>query len=347
MYSFANDYSEGACPKVLEALVQTNFKQSAGYGIDAYSYNAANLIKKIINHQDVDVHFITGGTPCNVLAISLLKSYEAVICADTGHINTHETGAVEATGHKIIPVKNVDGKIRAIDIERTVLKHTDEHMVKPRMVFISNSTELGTIYTKKELIEISAVCHKYNLYLYLDGARIANALTAMGNDVSLKDIADLTDLFYIGGTKNGALFGEAMVIRNNNLKNDFRYLIKQHCSMLAKGRLLGVQFCALLQDDTYLNNAKNANIMAQAIKHIFKQYNIPLYNDSPTNQIFAIFDNRLLAYLKQKYVITEWGIYDKNHTIVRFVCSWATKRENVEDFLNDFSRVVQALNKQK
>ena len=264
MYSFANDYSEGACPKVLRGLVETNYVQTAGYGLDEYCETAAALIKKTIGHDDVDVHFITGGTPCNVLAISLLRAHEAVISVESAHINVHETGAVEATGHKIIAVKGRDGKITPEEIRSVVADHTDEHKVKPKMVFISNATEFGTIYSKQELNDIYNVCRELKLYLYLDGARLGNALVATGNDLSFKDICDLTDMFYIGGTKNGALVGEAMVIKNDELKPDFRYLIKQHCSMLAKGRLLGVQFISLFEDSTYLDNARNADIMAQA-----------------------------------------------------------------------------------
>ncbi len=343
MYSFANDYSEGACPKVLRALIQTNNVQSAGYGMDEYCLAAADLIKRVIEHEDVDVHFITGGTPCNVVAISMLRSHEAVIAVESGHINVHETGAVEATGHKIIAVKGKDGKITAEEIRTVMSEHTDEHKVKPKMVFVSNATEFGTIYSKKELTDISNVCKEYGLYLYLDGARLGNALVATGNDLTLKNICDLTDIFYIGGTKNGALMGEAMVIKNDELKPDFRYLIKQHCSMLAKGRLLGVQFLALFEEKDYFDNARNANIMAQALKYIFTQFSIPMYIDSPTNQIFPILENRLYERIKTNYEVTEWGPYDKDHTIVRFVCSWATKKSDIQDFYND---LVSYVNKQ-
>ena len=340
MFSFANDYSEGACPKVLRALVETNDIQAAGYGVDEYCEAAADLIKKTIGHDDVDVHFITGGTPCNVVAISALRAHEAVICVESGHINVHETGAVEATGHKIIAVKGKNGKITADEIRTVMSEHTDEHKVKPKMVFVSDATELGTIYSKKELTQISEVCKEYGLYLYLDGARLGNALVATGNDLSFKDICDLTDIFYIGGTKNGAWIGEAMVVKNDELKPEFRYLIKQHCAMLAKGRLIGVQFLAMFEDKTYLDNARNADIMAQALKYIFAQFSIPMYIDSPTNQIFPILENRILEKIKRNYIVTEWGPYDKDHTIVRFVCSWATRKENIQDFYNDLVAYV-------
>ena len=340
MFSFANDYSEGACPKVLSALIQTNNVQCTGYGLDIFCQSAADIIKKTLEHDDIDVHFITGGTPCNVVAISTLRAHEAVIAVESGHINVHETGAVEAAGHKIITVKGRNGKITPDEIRKVVAANPDEHSVKPKMVFISNATEFGTIYKKQELADIYSVCKELDLYLYLDGARLGNALVATGKDLSFKDICDLTDMFYIGGTKNGGLIGEAMVIKNDALKEDFRYLIKQHCSMLAKGRLIGVQFIAMLEDKTYLDNARNANIMAQALKYIFVQYGIPMYIDSPTNQIFPVLDNKLLEKIKTSYEITEWGPYDEDHTICRFVCSWATKKSDIQDFYNDLVTYV-------
>ncbi len=335
MYSFASDYSEGACPKVLSALIQTNNTQTEGYGTDIFSSTAVKVIRKLLEHDDVDVHFITGGTACNLLAASLLKSYEAIICVERGHINVHEAGAVEATGHKIITVKGRYGKILPEEIRRVVAANPDEHTVRPKMVYISNASELGTIYRKEELTEISKVCKELGLILYLDGARLGNALVATGNDLTFKDICDLTDLFYIGGTKNGAMLGEAMVIRNPALKEDFRRLIKQHGAMLAKGRIIGVQFLALFEDSTYMENAKNANIMAQALKYIFTQFAIPMYIDSPTNQIFPVVDNKLLDKIKANYTIQEWEPYDKDHTVIRLVCSWATGRNIVQDFYND------------
>lgn len=341
MFSFENDYSEGACPEVLEALIKTNFKQCSGYGNDIYCSNAKEIIKKEIGRKDVDIHFVPGGTPANMLAISLLRPYEAVICAETGHINVHETGAVEGQGHKILTAKGVDGKITAKEIEDILRKHTDEHMVKPRMVFTSNPTEMGTVYTKDELAKIAEVCKKHKLYLYLDGARLGNALVLRNNDLKLKDIAELCDIFYIGGTKNGALLGEALVIRNSDLKPNFRYMLKRNGEMLAKSRVIGVEFLALFKNKTYYKMAENANIMAHALKNIFSEFQIPMYIDSPTNQIFPIIDNKLLKKIKEKYVVTEWGKYDSTHTIVRFVCSWATKEENIKDFYRDMKIFTQ------
>lgn len=335
MYLFENDYSEGACQKVLDYLGEVNMVQSPGYGVDSFSEKAQEMIRKLVHNDSVDVHFITGGTPCNVLAISLLKPYEAVICVSSGHINVHETGAVEATGHKIIATEGKDGKILPEKIEEAVLGHTDEHMVKPKMVFLSNATEYGTIYTKAELKKIREVCDRYGLYLYLDGARLGNALAAQGNDLTFEDVCELSDIFYIGGTKNGALLGEAMVIRNNDLKPDFRYYIKRQCSMLAKTRIISQQFIALLEDETYMNNARNANDKAQQLKKIFTDNNIRMYMDSPTNQIFPIIENSLLEKIKEKYVMISWGRYDDDHTIVRFVCSWATGQQTIDEFAQD------------
>ncbi|MBO4358182.1 MAG: aminotransferase class I/II-fold pyridoxal phosphate-dependent enzyme [Erysipelotrichaceae bacterium] len=335
MYSFENDYSEGACQKVLDYLVAHNRVQTPGYGIDEYSEKAQDLIRDLIGNKDADVHFITGGTPCNALAINLIKPYQAVICAANGHINVHETGAVEATGHKILATEGKDGKILPEEIEKVVLSHNDEHMVSPKMVFISNASEYGTIYSKKELTDISGMCRKYGLYLYLDGARLGNALTAKGNDLTIEDIAKLTDIFYIGGTKNGALLGEAMVIINDDLKPDFRYCIKRQCSMLAKTRIISQQFIALLEDDTYLNNARNANEKAQALKKILADHGIEMFMDSPTNQIFPILEDGLVEKLKQKYRFIEWGRYDDSHTTVRLVCSWMTEDEVIREFAED------------
>jgi len=340
MYSFENDYSEGACNQVLQALQQTNLVQSTGYGLDQFCDKARALLKQKIGNENIDIHFVTGGTPANVVAISTLMAHEAVIAVESAHINVHETGAVEAIGHKIIAVKGKQGKITPEAIEKVVLTHGDEHMVKPKMVFISNATEYGTIYTKKELIEIAKMCRKYDLYLYMDGARLANALACKENDLTLNDIAKLVDIFYIGATKNGALIGEAMIVVNDELKPDFRYYVKQHCAMLAKARIIGIEFIALLQEDLYLKLANNANAMAQALKQIFIKYNCPLYMNSVTNQIFVLLDNEILKKIKKKYVVTEFAKYNEKTTIVRFVCSWATKAQAVEQFYKDFQEIM-------
>ena len=341
MFSFENDYAEGACPKVLNAIVQNNSGQLPGYGMDEISLTATALIKEKLGREDVDVHFVTGGTQCNILAISLLKPYEAVISAETGHINVHETGAVELSGHKIIPVATRDGKIRPEQIQQVLDVHTSEHLVKPKMVFIANATELGTVYDRFELRDLYLFCREHGLYLYVDGARIGNALSATDIDLSFTDLCNSCDMFYIGGTKNGALIGEAMVIVNDDLKPDFRYYLKQNGAMMAKGRFIAEQFKALMEDETYLENAKNANIMAQALKYILRQYGIVMYVDSPSNQIFPIIDNKLLSWISSSYKITEWGAYDDQHTIIRMVCSWATTKDDIQNFYVDLADYVE------
>ncbi|MBQ1478364.1 MAG: threonine aldolase [Erysipelotrichaceae bacterium] len=342
MYSFANDYSEGCAAPILEALVKHNYEQSVGYGLDDHCKNAAALIRKEIGRDDLDVHFIPGGTPANILGIvSALKPYEAVICADSGHINVHETGSIEATGHKILSAPGVNGKITPAEIEDFCVNRMEEHTVYPKMVFVSDATEYGTIYTKKELSDIAAMCKKHGLYLYLDGARIGSALVAKGNDMTLADIAELTDMFYIGGTKNGALLGEAMVIRNEELKKGFRYHLKQRGAMLAKGAVMGIAFEELFKDGLYFRLAKNANLMAMSLKEIFKRYDIPFFMETTTNQIFPILPDTLLKKIEEKYTVTFWEKYDETHSVVRFVCSWATQKEALIDFYKDFSQMVK------
>ena len=342
MYSFANDYSEGCAERILESLSRHNRDQFTGYGLDTVCTEASELIRKAIGREDLDVHFIPGGTPCNILAIaSALRPYEAVICADCGHINVHETGAIEATGHKVLTAKGKDGKITPEEIEKIFLERMEEHMVYPKMVFVSDASEYGTIYTKKELTDISEVCRKYGLYLYLDGARIGSALTAKDNDLTLSDIAELTDLFYNGGTKNGALLGEAMVIKNEELKKNFRYHLKQRGAMLAKGWIMGVQFAELFKDDLYFSLAKHANKMAETLRTGLKGYGIPFLMETSTNQLFPILPDEAVKKIEGKYVITFWEKYDEDHSVIRLVCSWATKKEAVDSFLQDLKEIMR------
>lgn len=331
MYYFSNDYSEGAHKKILEALIKTNFMKTPGYGLDEICQSASLKLKKLINNQNADIHFVSGGTQANRLCLSaFLKSYEAIISPTSGHINVHETGAIEASGHKIITAQSSNGKIDVKSIADILNVHTDEHMVKPKLVFVTNATEIGTFYTKQELEAVSKFCHENNLYLYLDGARLANALVTQDNDLTLEDIANLTDAFYLGGTKNGALLGEAIVITNDELKNEFRFHIKQNGALLAKGRLLGIQFDVLLEDDLYLTNAKHANDMALMIQDALKELNVPLFIESATNQIFPIFPDYVVEELRKEFVFSNWEKIDGYHTAIRFVCSWATKKEDVE-----------------
>lgn len=331
MISFDNDYSETTNIEILEALSKCQNEQNVGYGLDKHSINAAELIKKACGHNDIDVHFIQGGTPCNVLAMQLLKPYEAIISVKSGHINVHETGAVEHTGHKILLAKDYEGKIDLSSIDEIVKTHTDEHMVKPKLVFVANGTEYGTAYTKEELQALRKKCDEHNLYLYIDGARIGNALLA--NNLTFKDIADVADAFYIGGTKNGALLGEAFIIKNNALKEDFRYIIKQNCSMLAKGFITGIMFETLFTNNLYMNNAKHANDMADKIRKAIKDKGINCLYETKTNQIFPILTNEQFNELTKEFLFSKWLDHDENHVVTRLVTSWNTKEENVDAFI--------------
>ncbi|MFW2502528.1 threonine aldolase [Clostridium diolis] len=336
MYSFKNDYSEGAHSRILNALVETNLEQTDGYGTDQYTERSVNLLKKKIDREDVDIHLLVGGTQVNLTAISaFLRPHQATIGADTSHINCHETGAIEATGHKVITMKTNDGKLTPNLIQNVVDSHSDEHMVQPKLVYISNSTELGTLYTKAELIDLHDCCKRNKLLLYLDGARLGSALVAEENDLTLADIAKLVDAFYIGGTKNGALFGEALVICNDELKEDFRYFIKQKGGLLAKGRLLGIQFEELFKDDLYFELAKHANKMALMLKGAIVDEEYKFLTESFTNQQFPIFPNNLIEKLSEKYSFNIERVIDSNYTAIRLVTSWATKEEIVLEFIED------------
>lgn len=342
MISFKNDYSEGALPEIIEAMVKSNLEQTVGYGMDEYCARAVEKIKKRINCPDAQVHFLVGGTQTNQTCISaFLRSYEAVIGVKTAHINVHETGAIEATGHKVIAMEGADGKITPQAIRGAVAYHEDEHMVKPKMVYISDSTEIGTIYHKAELEEISSCCKALGLYLYLDGARLGSALTAEGNDLTLEDIAALTDAFYIGGTKNGALFGEAIVLTNPALQKEFRYSIKQHGGMLAKGRLLGIQFDCLFTDDLFFKAAAHANQMAMKLKKGLADCGITFMADSVTNQQFPIFTEEQTEVLKREFLFEHNGKTEDNKNVIRFCTSWATKEENVEHLLKTVKAMLQ------
>lgn len=331
MYVFRNDYSEGAHPRVLELLNKYNLQANIGYGEDVHSDRAKGLIRKLIQKDNADIHFIPMGTQTNLIAISsFLRPHQAVISVDTGHIVLHETGAIEATGHKVVTVPHRDGKLTSEDIINVINFHTDEHMVQPKMVYISNSTELGTIYSKAELTSISKTCKEYNLLLFLDGARIGSALTCKSNDLDIKDIANLVDIFYIGGTKNGALFGEALIILKEELKEDMRFLIKQRGAMMAKGYLMGIQFEALFEDNLYFELAQHANEMAERLAEIIEKYGYEFYAKPYTNQVFPIFSDNLLEKMSEKFVYEFIEKVDNDNSAVRFVTSWATPKESVE-----------------
>lgn len=338
MISFRNDYSEGAHPKVLQALIDTNLVSTPGYGCDAYCDRARALLRARFACPAADVHFLVGGTQTNLTAAAaFLRPWEAVIAADTGHVAVHETGALEATGHKVYVVPGADGKLTPAAIRTAVRDHqtgTEEHMVLPRMVYVSNSTELGTIYTRAELQALSDTCRELGLYLYLDGARLGMALTAQGNDLQPEDFAQLCDAFYLGGTKNALLFGEAMVIVNDALKPFFRNVMKQRGGMLAKGRLLGVQFAAILEDDLWLETARHANAQAQRLAAALSAMGVPLFAESPTNQVFPIFTDAQVEALRQAFSFEFIAKADETHTAIRFVTSWATRSEDVDTLLD-------------
>lgn len=334
MYSFTNDYSEGAHPNILKALMTTNLTQHTGYGLDVHTAHAIQLIREEIKQEQADIHLIVGGTQTNLITISTaLRPYQAVISAATGHINVHETGAIEATGHKVIAIPTDDGKLTPALIQTALDFHTDEHMVQPKMVYISNSTEIGTQYTKKELEALSHFCRLHHLYLFLDGARLGSALTSPANDLTLADIAALTDVFYIGGTKNGALFGEALVICNDQLKPDFRFMIKQRGAMLAKGWLLGIQFEELFQNNLFYDMAAHANEMAVQLKQALTAKGFAFASDSATNQLFPVLPDALVEKLSQNFTFNIDRKWDDSHTVIRLVTSWATTKEGVEAFV--------------
>lgn len=334
MYSFKNDYSEGAHPEVLKLLQETNMEQTEGYGLDPYSQQACHILKSLIQREEADIHLIPGGTQTNLIAISaFLRPHEAVISAQSGHILVHETGAIEATGHKVISVETTDGKLHPDDILQVVRFHTDEHMVKPRLVYISNSTEIGSVYTRSELEQLAACCRENSLLFYMDGARLGSALCSEGNDVDMADLGRLMDAFYIGGTKNGALIGEALVICNESLKKEFRFMIKQRGAMLAKGRLIGIQFLALFNNNLYFSLAKHANDMAALLRRGIQEAGYTFFSESPSNQIFPILPNKLIEQLLNNYDFYVWKEIDNQHSAVRLVTSWAVKEETIQSFV--------------
>lgn len=345
MILFNCDYTEGCCPEILEQIARTNMEQTVGYSEDEYCNKAAQLIRTECGNQDLKVHFLVSGTQTNFTVIDAsLRPHQGVLAADTGHINVHETGAVEATGHKVLVLPSTDGKITASQINAYVENHFQdesfEHIVQPKMVYLSQPTELGTLYSLKELREISDICRKQNLILYVDGARMGYGLMSKKNDVSLKHLAELTDVFYIGGTKVGALFGEAVVIRNKAIAQDFRYLIKQHGGMFAKGRLLGIQFQTLFQDGLYYRGGEHGIQMADKIRTGLDDLRIPMLVNSPTNQIFPIFEDSLIESLAKDFGFSYQQRIDKEHSAIRFCTSWATKEENVDKLLNTIKTLL-------
>lgn len=346
MLRFECDYTEGAHPRILEALIKTNREQTKGYGEDEFCETARKIIRLACGREDMNVHFLVGGTQANATVIaSVLRPHQAVICAETGHIATHESGAVEATGHKVITLPSEDGKITAVQVKKLLDEHwsdpTREHCPQPAMVYISHPTETGLIYSKRELTALRRVCDNRNIPLYLDGARLGYALAADENDLFMADIAELCDLFYIGGTKVGAMFGEAVCICSEELERDFRYHIKQHGGMLAKGRFLGIQFETLFKDGLYLEISRNAVSQAMRIKEAFQSAGCDFLYDSPTNQQFPIVNKAVKSELSKNYSFTIWKEMPGDKTAVRFVTSWATKEENVDTLVNDIKRICR------
>lgn len=336
---FLSDYMEGAHPSILKRLADTNLEKSVGYGTDDYCEKARDKIRLECGCPDAAVHFLVGGTQANATVIdALLRLYQGVISADTGHINGHEAGAIEASGHKVLALPHRFGKLEAEKIKAYMDdfykddNHT--HMVMPGMVYISQPTEYGTLYSLSELKAISEVCRQRNIPLYMDGARLAYALACPENDVTLKDIASLCDVFYIGGTKCGALFGEAVVIPDSSLIPEFFTIVKQHGALLAKGRVLGLQFDALFTDRLYYQLGKNAIEMADRLRKGLQALNMILFFPTPTNQIFVVMENEQMKKLSEFAGFGFWEKYDEKRTVVRFVTSWATTSDQVDALLD-------------
>jgi len=333
-YLFFDDYSEGAHPRILEALARTNLQQEPGYVMDSFAIEAAELIRQRFSAAQADVHFVASGTQANLAVLSaILKPYESVVAAESGHINTHEAGSVEATGHKVNTVKGAAGKVRPTEIQDQVELHNFDQMVVPRAVYISQSTELGTVYTKAELVALAQKCQEHGLYLYLDGARLGAALAAGESDLDPATLAKYVDIFYVGGTKNGALIGEAIVIVNPQLQDHFRYNLRQRGGLLAKGRAVSLQFLELFRDDLYFEIARHANELAQQLAVGIRGCGYETVVEVQTNQVFPIFPNSLIERLGRDYGFHVWEKFDAERSVVRLVTSWATEPEHVAEFL--------------
>ncbi|MFT5259452.1 MAG: threonine aldolase [Saprospiraceae bacterium] len=335
-YSFLDDYSEGCHPDILTALANTNKVQQTAYGDDAYSEAARKLIRAHLSDDSAPIFFVAGGTLANIVIISsILKSHEAVISANTGHIVSRETGAIEATGHKIINVSSSDGKLTPEGIENALANNAHfPHMAKPRLVYISNTTEAGTIYSKAQLQALSGCCKSNDLLLMMDGARLGTALSADKNDLSLKDVHELTDVFWIGGTKAGALIGEAIIIPNQPLANEFLFHIKQRGALLAKGRLLGLQFLALFENNLFFDLSRFSNEMASKLSKGIAKCGYSLAAETASNQIFPILPNTLIEQLQQSFDFYLWEKIDDKHSTIRLVTSWATEESQIDSFLS-------------
>lgn len=346
MIRFNCDYGEGAHPKILERLAETNFEQTPGYGEDIYCERAAEKIRELCGDASLAVHFLVGGTQTNSTVITAaLRPHQCALGAGSAHINVHETGAIEAGGHKVCVIPSNDGKISAEDVRRTVEAHwndeTHEHITQPKLVYIAQPTELGTPYSRAEIAALRDVCLEKNLLFYVDGARLGYGIAARGNDVDLPFLASHCDAFYIGGTKVGALFGEALVISNSALREDFRYIMKQRGALLAKGRLLGIQFLALLENGLYFEISRHAVRLAEKLENGFVAAGFPLFINSPTNQIFPILPDALLKKLSEKYTWSYLSRVDETHSAVRFCTDWATTEAQVDALLADIAALAK------
>lgn len=341
-YSFRNDYSELAHPKILELMVKSVNEQNIGYGLDKHSVNAELLIKRHIK-KNVDVHFLAGGTSANKIIIShVLKPYEAVISIASGHINVHEAGAIEASGHKILFYPGKNGKLLPEEIVDAVNTNADEHMVVPKLVYLSNATELGTVYSKSELKTLRDVCDKYKLYLFVDGARLAQALASRENDLTINDFAELADVFYIGGTKNGAMIGEAVIIVNPLFKKYFRNAIKLNGGMLAKGYLVAMQYEVLFTDNLFFELAKHAVDCGMFLRKKLVEENVEFFIESTINMQFIVVSNKTLKKLNELYDFEVWTKLDNDRSVIRLVTSWATNIKKIEEFMKDFREITNA-----
>lgn len=343
MIHFDQDYAEGAHPKILERLIETNMEQAPGYGLDDYTKRAQEYIKKSCGTEEVDVHLLSGGTQTNLTVIAAsLRPHQAVISADTGHIQTLETGAIEAVGHKIILLPSEEGKIKAEQVEELCEEYWSNnaqiHRVQPGMLYLANPTEVGTEYTKSELKALSQVSKKYDMKFFIDGARLGYGLASEANDVTMEDIAELTDVFYIGGTKIGALFGEAVVIKDPAIQRDFRSIMKQKGALLAKGRALGIQFETLFQDNLYFDISKYAVEQAMRIKKALQENNIHLKYENHSNQLFPIFSNEMITHLEKNFKMLVMDQEDEQHYVVRICTSWATTEKNVDYLISEISK---------
>ena len=338
MLHFDSDYMEGAHPAIMERLMDTNMEQTSGYGTDKYCDSAKKKIKRACNSPEAEVFFLMGGTQTNRVAIDgILRVYEGVLAAECGHISVHESGAIEAGGHKVLTLPHEKGKLKAETVEYYLKQFYQDanwsHMVIPGMLYVSHPTEYGAIYTKAELHALHEVCQEYNIPMYIDGARLGYGLEAENTDVTLSDIAECCEAFYIGGTKVGALFGEALVFTKSKLASHFFTTIKQHGGLLAKGRLLGLQFDILFTDDLYKKISRNAIEKALELKAGLKEKGYELFFESPTNQQFLIMENKKIEELKEKVSFGFWEVYDEKHTVVRIATSWATESADIRALL--------------